>query len=137
MKNLLRFPLNFNDLNLKFNNFRFETNKIPETTVIRKRILQSSIIFEKTLPSAEIIDNEYMSTVFAGVAKPLKYLEEDFLVLKRANLQAEHKVIKNPVNGTNEDDIDPTEDEGAALNILYNNIPGTKPKLTKSAKESN
>ena len=51
-----------------------------------------------------------MSTVFAGVAKPLKYLEEDFLVLKRANLQAEHKVIKNPVNGTNEDDIDPTED---------------------------
>ena len=137
MKNLLRFPLNFNDLNLKFNNFRFETNKIPETTVIRKRILQSSIIFEKTLPSAEIIDNEYMSTVFAGVAKPLKYLEEDFLVLKRANLQAEHKVIKNPVNGTNEDDIDPTEVEGAALNILYNSIPGTKPKLTKSAKESN
>lgn len=58
MKNLLRFPLNFNDLNLKFNNFRLETNKIPETTVIRKRILQSSIIFEKTLPSAEIIDNE-------------------------------------------------------------------------------
>ena len=58
MKNLLRFPLNFNDLNLKFNNFRFETNKIPETTEIRKRILQSSIIFEKTLPSAEIIDNE-------------------------------------------------------------------------------
>ena len=58
MKNLLRFPLNFNDLNLKFNNFRFETNKIPETTVIRKRKLQSSIIFEKTLPSAEIIDNE-------------------------------------------------------------------------------
>ena len=58
MKNLLRFPLNFNDLNLKFNNFRFETNKIPETVVIRKRILQSSIIFEKTLPSAEIIDNE-------------------------------------------------------------------------------
>ena len=47
-----------------------------------------------------------MSTVFAGVAKPLKFLEEDFLVLKRANLQAEHKVIKNPVNGTNEDDID-------------------------------
>ena len=137
MKNLLRFPLNFNDLNLKFNNFRFETNKIPETTVIRKRILQSSIIFEKTLPSAEIIDNEYMSTVFAGVAKPLKYLEEDFLVLKRANLQAEHKVIRNPVNGTNEDDIDPTEVEGAALNILYNSIPGTKPKLTKSAKESN
>ncbi len=78
-----------------------------------------------------------MSTVFAGVAKPLKYLEEDFLVLKRANLYAEHKVIKNPVNGTNEDDIEPTEDEGAALNILYNNIPGTKPKLTKSAKESN
>ena len=58
MKNLLRFPLNFNDLNLKFNNFRFETNKIPEATEIRKRILQSSIIFEKTLPSAEIIDNE-------------------------------------------------------------------------------
>ena len=58
MKNLLRFPLNFNDLNLKFNNFRFETNKIPETIVIRKRILYSSIIFEKTLPSAEIIDNE-------------------------------------------------------------------------------
>ena len=75
-----------------------------------------------------------MSTVFAGVAKPLKYLEEDFLVLKRANLQAEHKVIKNPVKGTNEDDIDPTEDEGAALNILYNSIPGTKPKLTKSAR---
>ena len=41
------------------------------------------------------------------------------------------------MNGTNEDDIDPTEDEGAALNILYNSIPGTKPKLTKSAKESN
>ena len=38
---------------------------------------------------------------------------------------------------TNEDDIEPTEDEGAALNILYNSIPGTKPKLTKSAKESN
>ena len=78
-----------------------------------------------------------MSTVFAGVVKPLKYSEEDFLVLKRANLQAEHNVITNPKNGTKEDDIDPTDDEGAALNILYNNIPGTKPKLTKSAKESN
>ena len=78
-----------------------------------------------------------MSTVFAGVAKPVKYLEEDFLVLKRANLQAEHNVITNPKNGTKEDDIDPTDDEGAALNILYINIPGTKPKLTKSAKESN
>ena len=40
------------------------------------------------------------------------------------------------MNGTNEDDIEPTEDEGVH-NILYNNIPGTKPKLTKSAKESN
>ena len=33
--------------------------------------------------------------------------------------------------------IEPTEDEGASLNILYSNIAGTKPKLTKSAKESN
>ena len=78
-----------------------------------------------------------MSTVFAGVAKPLKYFKLDSSVLKRANRQAEHKVTKNPVNGINDDDIDPTDEEGASLNILYNNIPGTRPKLTKSAKESN
>tara|TARA_B100000886_G_scaffold4667_1_gene2901 strand:+ start:158 stop:295 length:138 start_codon:yes stop_codon:yes gene_type:complete len=44
--------------------------------------------------------------------------------------------MMNPKKGINDDEIEPTDDEGAALNILYSNIPGTKPKLTKSAKES-
>ena len=41
-----------------------------------------------------------------------------------------------PKKGINDDEIEPMEDDGAALNILYSNIPGTKPKLTISAKES-
>ena len=49
----------------------------------------------------------------------------------------EDKVITKPINGIKEEDIEPIEDDGAALNMLYINIPGTKPKLTKSANESN
>ena len=44
--------------------------------------------------------------------------------------------MMNPKKGINDDEIEPTDDEGAALNILYTNIPGTRPKLTKSAKEA-
>ena len=45
--------------------------------------------------------------------------------------------MTKPVNGINEYGIDQKKEDGDALNILYINIPGTKPKLTKSAKESN
>ena len=71
------------------------------------------MIFENEFPSAQIIAIEYIKTVLAGVGKPLKKFDLDFIILKRANLQAENKVIKKPKKGTNDDEIEPTEDEGA------------------------
>ena len=39
------------------------------------------IIFENEFPSAEIIAKEYIKTALAGVGKPLKNFDVDFLVL--------------------------------------------------------
>ena len=58
------------------------------------------------------------------------------MILKRANLYADAVVIIKPKNGMNDEKIEPTTNEGAALNMLYSSIPGTKPKLTISARES-
>ena len=73
--------MNFSDLNLKFNSFKFETSRILETITINIKILYSRIIFENELPSADIIAKEYIKTELAGVGKPLKNFDVDFLVL--------------------------------------------------------
>ena len=39
IKNFLLLPFNFNDLNLKFNSFKFETSRILETITINIKIL--------------------------------------------------------------------------------------------------
>ena len=39
IKNLLLFPLNFSELNLKFNSFKFETNRMLESITIKIKML--------------------------------------------------------------------------------------------------
>ena len=136
IKNLLRLPTNLVDLILKFNSLIFETNRKLDTTKINIKTSYLKIIFENQFPSSEIIEKEQIKIALAGVGKPLKKFDPDFVILKRANLYADAAVIIKPKNGINDEKIEPTTNEGAALNMLYSSIPGTKPKLTISARES-
>ena len=66
----------------------------------------------------EIIESAKISIVFAGVGSPLKYFEFVLSILNFAKRYAEQRVIKKPMKGIKDDEMDPTDDEGASRNML-------------------
>lgn len=129
--------MNFNAISGNSAISKYEKSTVIDTSVIVLPSIASVIAFPPQICTIGIVKK---NSVFAGVGKPIKLFDCLVSILNLANLNPDRTVIKKPTSGQKfRDSITElkSNNSSASRMALYTIIPGTKPKETISAKESN